>query len=233
MDRSRGATALLSIDTLVGAGRRGVPSLLIAAVLALASAPADAATTALPSNAANAASGTRFSVGGGATGAWAADPGPTSGSTFPYGFSNRVDTSGIAQPAPDAIYQRSRFGTNFTYTVDRLEARARYVVRLHFVEPSWSGARRRIFDVSVNGSNVLRRFDIFAAAGGVFRAVTRSFTTEASSSGKITIAFSAVRDTAIVSGIEVARDTPAPAKVDIAANGAIAPRDANVRAGGD
>lgn len=225
MDRSRGAAGFPSIVAFAGVVRRSVALPVLTAALVLATTTAfapDAASPPHSASAASAASVTRFSVGGGAAGAWAADPGPTRGSTYSYAFSNRVDTSRIARPAPEAVYRRSRFGTDFAYTIDRLQSHGRYVVRLHFVEPSWRGAHRRIFNVSTNGSIVLKRFDIFAAAGGAFRAVTRSFTTEASGEGKITIAFSAVRDTAIVSGIEVVSDpAPLPAQVDVAARPAV------------
>jgi hypothetical protein len=51
---------------------------------------------------------------------------------------------------------------------------------------------------------VLSSFDVFAASGGANEAITEQFTTTASSSGQLTIAFSrAGADNPMVSGIEI------------------------------
>ena len=46
-------------------------------------------------------------------------------------------------------------------------------------------------------------FDIFATAGGEYKAVAESFTATASSAGAITIGFVTVKDNAQVNGIEI------------------------------
>jgi hypothetical protein len=50
---------------------------------------------------------------------------------------------------------------------------------------------------------VLTNFDIFAAAGGAFTALTEQFTAVANSSGQIVIQFTTVVGNARVNGIEV------------------------------
>jgi len=55
------------------------------------------------------------------------------------------------------------------------------------VEHFFSAAGKRLFDVIVNGNNVLSGFDVFADAGGQYIAVQHTFTTTASASGQVVI----------------------------------------------
>ena len=50
---------------------------------------------------------------------------------------------------------------------------------------------------------MLTNFDIFATAGGEYKAVAESFTATASSAGAVTIQFVTVKDNAQVNGIEI------------------------------
>ena len=127
-----------------------------------------------------------------------------SGSSI-YNNTNTVDTSGVtaATPAPQAVYQSERFGSSFTYIINNLNVGATYTVRLHFAEIYWSKAGSRVFNVSINGTPVLTSFDIYASAGGANKAIVKSFTTTANSSGNITISYSTVTDNAKSSGIEI------------------------------
>src|SRR2546427_799579 len=81
-------------------------------------------------------------------------------------------------PAPQAVYQ-TEVGGPSTYTFNNLIPPTNYPVRLHFAEisPSVTTNGNRQFNVIINGTQVLTNFDIFAAAGGKFRALTRQFTT--------------------------------------------------------
>jgi hypothetical protein len=117
-------------------------------------------------------------------------------------FTAAVNTAGVTNPAPQAVYLTQRYG-NFTYTIPGLTAGASYTVRLHFSEGYWSAAGKRTFDVSINGTQVLTNFDIFATAGGENIAVIEQFTTTANSSGQIVIVFTTVVDNAAVNGIEI------------------------------
>ena len=78
-----------------------------------------------------------------------------------------------------------------------------YTVRLHFAEIYWNGPGRRLFNVAINGTQVLTNFDIFAAAGGKDRAIVKPFNAVADAQGTITIASTTVPNNAKVSGIEV------------------------------
>ncbi len=148
--------------------------------------------------------------GGSATGNFQADnyfSGGTTAST-----TNAINTSGVSNPAPQAVYQSERYG-NFTYTFPSLQAGASYTVRLHFAEFYWSSAGQRVFNVSINGSQVLTNFDIIAAAGAQNKAIVEQFNTTANSSGQIVVQFTTVKDNAKVSGIEIIKNaspTPTP-----------------------
>jgi hypothetical protein len=115
---------------------------------------------------------------------------------------NAISTTGVTNPAPQSVYQHNRYG-NFTYTVPGFTAGASYTVRLHFAEEYWTAAGSRVFNVSIDGTQVLTNFDIFAAAGGEYKAVVEQFTETAPSSGTFTIQFSTVKDNAQVNGIEI------------------------------
>ena len=56
-----------------------------------------------------------------------------------------------------------------------------YTVRLDFAEIYWTAAGQRLFNVSINGQQVLTNFDIFATAGGKDIAIAETFTATANS----------------------------------------------------
>jgi hypothetical protein len=122
-----------------------------------------------------------------------------------------ISTSGVSNAAPMAVYQTERWGGDakgnpapFSYTFSNLTAGATCTVRLHFAEIYWTSVGQRIFNVAINGSQVLANFDIIAAAGGANKANVQQFTTTANSSGQIAISFTVgTADAPKVSGIEV------------------------------
>ncbi len=161
---------------------------------------------------AHAASSVQINAGGPAASPFVADTDFSGGSTA--SVSNTIDTSGVTNPAPQAVYQSNRYG-NFTYTIPGLTASAAYTVRLHFAEEYWTKAGQRVFNVSINGQQVLTNFDIVATTGAEYKAVVEQFNATASSGGSITIQFTTVVDNAQVNGIEVlgggsATPTPTP-----------------------
>jgi len=113
-----------------------------------------------------------------------------------------INTSAVANPAPQAVYQTERYG-NFTYTATGLTPGASYSVNLLFAEIYWTSAGKRLFNVTINGSQVLTDFDIFATAGGENKAIVETFTATADASGDITIGFVSIKDNAKVSGIDI------------------------------
>ncbi len=149
-----------------------------------------------------------------------ADSGYFSGTTSTYSVGNAINLSGVANPAPQAVYQTERFGSNnsnFTYTIPNLAANAQYDVRLDFSENFFNSAGSRLFNVKINGNQVLTNFDIFAAAGAEFKAVAKSFEdVAADGNGYVTIEFDNVAGGAKVDGIEI---TPSPSRPILIAAG--------------
>ena len=147
--------------------------------------------------------------GGGAASPFIADAffsGGTAGST-----SAAIDTSGVTNPAPQAVYQTERWNNN-TYTFPNLIAGTSYKVRLHFAEIFYNAAGIRVFNVFINGTQVLANFDIFADAGAMNKAVVREFMATANGSGQIIIQYSNIpgKDNAKSSGIEILPVLAAP-----------------------
>jgi hypothetical protein len=143
-------------------------------------------------------------AGGSATGSFAADSFFSAGGTF--STTRAIDTSLIPAPVPpQAVFQTERFG-DVTYTVANLSAGRPHTVTLYFAEIFWTSSGQRTFDVIINGSTVLSAFDIVAAAGGANKAVARTFSTTANSSGQVVIqlARNGGVDNPKISGIAVA-----------------------------
>jgi hypothetical protein len=113
-----------------------------------------------------------------------------------------VDTGQVPHPAPMEVYQSERLG-NFNYTLPGLVPGQAYTVRLHFAENVMTDVNERLFNVAINGQQVLSNFDVFAEAGGQFKAIVREFIATADSTGSIVITFSTVVFNAKVSAIEV------------------------------
>ena len=101
-----------------------------------------------------------------------------------------IDTSGVANPAPQGVYRTERWGPT-TYTIPNLTPNGNATVRLHFAETAFTAAGQRAFNVAINGTQVLTNYDIFADAGAEFKATEKVFSTAADSNGKITIALTA------------------------------------------
>jgi len=159
-----------------------------------------------------------ISAGGPAAGNFAADEDFTGGTASGNGAT--INTAGVSNPAPQSVYQHQRFG-NFIYTLPGLAPGTSYLVRLHFDEFYWPAAGRRVFNVSINGTQVLTNFDVFAAAGGQDIAIVEQFAATANPQGQIVIQFSTITDNAEVNGIEVvsatAANTPPPSPSNLTA----------------
>jgi len=123
---------------------------------------------------------------------------------------NTINTSKVTNPAPAAVYQTARVATtttngapSFTYTVPGFTPGTNSLVRLHFAETFFTTAGSRVFNVSINGTQVLTNFDILAASGGQNIANIQQFTEPANSSGQFVITFTSVTNNALISGIEI------------------------------
>jgi len=74
-----------------------------------------------------------------------------------------IDVSNIFAPVPpQQVFKTERFG-NFTYTITGFPPNLGRWVFLYFSEDTFNAAGRRKFNVSINGTQVLANFDIFAA----------------------------------------------------------------------
>jgi len=142
----------------------------------------------------------QINAGGLAVYPFVADEDFTGGSTTIT--ANAIDTSKVTNPAPAAVYQTARTG-NFSYTIAGFTPGSSHVVRLHFAETQFAAAGARTFNVSINGTQVLTNFDIFAAAGGQNTANIQQFTENADVNGQYAIQFTSVVSNALVNGIEV------------------------------
>jgi hypothetical protein len=138
-----------------------------------------------------------------------ADTDFSGGSTIDH--ANTINLSKVTDPAPAAVYQTARDGTTqasgvgapFTYTIPGFTAGSSHTVRLHFAETYFTTTGSRTFNVTINGTQVLTKFDIFKAAGGENIANIQQFTVNANSSGQFVITFTSVVNNALVNGIEI------------------------------
>ena len=121
--------------------------------------------------------------------AGASPPTSTSAAAAPTRTPNSIDTSQITTNVPPtAVFQSERYGA-MTYTIPNRTAGSAQTVTLYFAETYVTAAGQRLFNVSINGTSVLSSFDIYASAGGQNRAIARTFTTTANSSGQVVIQF--------------------------------------------
>ena len=118
-----------------------------------------------------------------------------------------VDTSLVPNAAPESVYQSERIG-DFSYTFLNLTPGAPYTVRLHFAENTATAAGQRIMNIQINSQTVISNFDIYAEAGGPFKAIVREFTIPANNGGVMIIAFASVVGAAKSSGLEILPATP-------------------------
>jgi hypothetical protein len=71
-------------------------------------------------------------------------------------------TAKIGDTEDDTLYQSERYG-NFSYDIP--VPNGNYIVTLMFAEFYWNAAGKRIFDVEIQGKEVIINLDIYAAVG--------------------------------------------------------------------
>jgi len=148
-----------------------------------------------------------INAGGLGAGSFLADQDYLGGTTISH--ANTINTTQVNNPAPAAVYQTGRIG-NFSYTIGSLKPKANYVVRLHFCETYWTSTGSRLFNVSINGTQLLTNFDIFAAAGGQNIANIQQFTAPANSNGQLVIQFTTLVNNSLINGIEITPSAAIP-----------------------
>jgi len=124
---------------------------------------------------------------------WSADTGASSGASWAV-------SNSIANTLDPALFQTCHYGSAFSYTVP--VSNGNYTVNLKFAEVSRTAAGQRTFNVALNGVAVLTNFDVFAAVGGEFRAITESFPVSVVN-GQVVIQFTAGNDWPLVNAIEI------------------------------
>jgi alpha-glucosidase (family GH31 glycosyl hydrolase) len=106
---------------------------------------------------------------------WAADRAYSLGSFgFTGGGSTSVSTNAIDGTNNDLLFQSERYNNSFSYQFDA--PNGRYEIMLLDAETANNSPGNRLMNVFIEGQQVLTNFDIFAAAGGKNKAVTRIFT---------------------------------------------------------
>jgi hypothetical protein len=114
------------------------------------------------------------------------------------GGSTYSTTAPIAGTSDPILYQSQRYG-NFSYSIPI--ANGTYNVTLKFAELYWSAAGKRVFNVSMQSSQVISNLDVYAQVGeNAAYDVTIPVTV---TNGTLNIAFASVVDNAIVNAIEV------------------------------
>jgi hypothetical protein len=136
-----------------------------------------------------------------APGSFGYDTGYSFGSTAT--FATAINTTGVTNPAPQQVYQSMRYGLGFGYKLSGLTPGASYAVRLDFASLWNIGAGTQAFNVSINGTQVLSNYDVYAAAGGLDKATAQQFTAVANANGQILLNFASVKYEAQINGIEV------------------------------
>ncbi len=117
---------------------------------------------------------------------------------------NEIDTSGVADPASQTVYQSSRDNWgSFSYTLGNLSPGAGFTLGLDFADQMANAPGQSVFDVTVNGVAVLTNFDVYSSAGGSFKAAMEEVGVTADSNGKLVVNVTPVSDYAQVSGMQV------------------------------
>ena len=121
-----------------------------------------------------------------------------SGVTYFRRHSSRISGDGIPWVSASGV----KGITSLTLMLDK-EAKEEkpYLVRLHFSEPDGLKPEQRVFDVLIQGQEVLKDFDIAKEAGGGDRALVREFTADAARDLKIK--FVPRRSAPLLCGLEV------------------------------
>lgn len=89
--------------------------------------------------------------------------------------------------ADGALYQTERYDNPGVTTCTIPAPAGTYSLTIKFAEIYFTAASQRVFSVTINGAQVLSNFDIFAAAGGQYKAIDKTFTIP--STGTIIVSF--------------------------------------------
>ncbi|MEM9446214.1 MAG: malectin domain-containing carbohydrate-binding protein [Verrucomicrobiota bacterium] len=118
------------------------------------------------------------------------------GNSYRYRISHVPDFNGSA---PDRVYQRERFGRDFSYQINT--GRGQYFVKLFLAEIFFDAPGKRIFDITVENGLVVDDLDLFAEAGKNNAFDIEVENVYVAGDGILDIDFSATVNNAKISGI--------------------------------
>ncbi len=134
--------------------------------------------------------------------------------TYYTGGTAASTTAAITGTSDPTLYQSERYG-NFSYNIPL--ANGNYTVTLKFAEIYWTAAGKRVFNVSMQGTQVISNLDIYSKAG---KNAAYDVTIPVSvTNGTLNIAFTSVVDYAKVSAIVVTPPSTSTGFADNAGGG--------------
>jgi hypothetical protein len=112
-----------------------------------------------------------------------------------------IGSETISNTVNEMIYFSERFGSTFSYNIP-VPSSGEYIVKLYFTEIFFETADSRLFNVAIEGKEVLTNFDIIAETGKIDHAIVKTFEVSADDVS-ISIIFTGVKENAKISGISV------------------------------
>lgn len=167
-------------------------------------------------------SAVRINCGGTAEDPYTEDAGYTRGlrgaahssasSSLTLSTTSSIDTTGLTDPAPEAVYQCARSSaTAFSYVLSDVPRGLGHTVRLHVAELSHESPGQRVFDAVLAGVAVQRISDIdtVQTMGARYRANILEFDDPvyADADGRVTLTLEPKIGSAAINGIELYYDT--------------------------
>ncbi len=124
---------------------------------------------------------------------WTADSNFTGG--WPAANTGTAVSGALPASSDGTLYQWERYGNTtggqtLTYTFN-VPTGSNYQVTMKFAEDYWTAAGQRLFNYAINGTTEATNFDIFANAGGQFKALDKVYNNiTPNSNGQIVITLS-------------------------------------------
>ncbi|MCX8094419.1 MAG: GH116 family glycosyl hydrolase, partial [Candidatus Goldbacteria bacterium] len=107
---------------------------------------------------------------------WAADQAYTTGGWgYMSGSAETIVSNPIANTQDDVLYQSGRWGSNLEYRFTLSNKAWRVKLKFAEIYSPFTNPGQRVFNVFIEGNQVLSSFDIVAAAGGQYTAVDYTF----------------------------------------------------------
>ncbi|MGO8669826.1 MAG: fibronectin type III domain-containing protein [Capsulimonadaceae bacterium] len=144
-----------------------------------------------------------INCGGAASGSFVADIDFAGGSTA--STSSTIGTTMVSSPIPaQAVLNTQRVGATITYTLGGFQPNSGANPTLYFADFTSTASGQREFNVTINGTEVLANFDIYANTHGQYQAIQQNFATTTNSSGQVVISLtSGAAGQPVINGIIV------------------------------